>query len=132
MGRFSPEGDACSTMRFSLEGLPPTAHAPEIRDCFYNFRNANVVFFGAILVFGILDQFRFSRDVALFVAVPVVPILYLLCCAAYGRLARCFGQNSWSFSIAAFFLYPYEMILGYFAFNKGIRDAFEGDGKVNP
>lgn len=118
-------------MRFSLKGLRPTAYAPEIRECFYSFRDANVIFIGALLVVGFLSQFRFSRVIAVFVAVPVIPILYIWCCAAYGRLARCFGQSSWNFSIAAFFLYPYEMVLGYFAFNRGIRDAFEDDRNVN-
>ena len=84
-------------MRFSLKGLRPTAYAPEIRECFYGFRNANVVFIGALLVFGFLSQFRFSRDVTVFVAFLVIPILYIRCCAAYGRLARCFGQSPWDF-----------------------------------
>ena len=118
-------------MRFSLEGLRPTAYAPEIRESFYRFRNANVVLVGAFLLFGFLGQFRFSRDVAVFIAVPVILVLYIRCCSAYGRLARCFGQRSWDFSIAAFFLYPYEMVLGYFAFNRGVRDAFEGNQDGN-
>ena len=118
-------------MRFSLKGFKPTAYPPEIRECFYGFRNANIAFISALLVFGLLGKFRFSRDFAIFIAVPVIPILYIWCCATYGRLASCFGQSSSSFSIAAFFLYPYEMVLGYFAFNKGIRDAFESDRDVN-
>lgn len=118
-------------MRFKLKGLRPTAYAPEIRECFYSFRDANLVLIGVLLVIGLLVQFRFSRDVALFVAFPLIPILYIWCCAAYGRLASCFGQSSWSFSVAAFFLYPYEMVLGYFAFNRGIRDAFESDQDVD-
>jgi len=118
-------------MRFSLKGIRPTAYAPEIRERFNSFRNANVAFIGALLAIGLLGQIRFSRDVAIFVAVPTIPMLYIWCCASYGRLASCFGQSSWSFSIAAFFLYPYEMVLGYFAFNEGIRDAFEGDRDAN-
>ena len=119
-------------MKFSLKGLRPTAYTPEIRECFYSFRDANIVFIGALLVVGFLTRFRFSRYITIFVAVPVIPILYVRCCATYGRLASCFGQSSWDFSIAAFFLYPYEMVLGYFAFNKGIRDAFEADQDDNP
>ena len=67
----------------------------------------------------------------MFVAFLVIPVLYIWCCAAYGRLASCFGESSWNFSLAAFFLYPYEMVLGYFAFNRGIRDAFEYKEDVN-
>jgi len=118
-------------MRFSLEGFRPIASAPELRERFYNFRNANVALIGAWLVLGFLSQFTSSLNMSWFISIPVILMLYIWCCIAYGRLASCFGKNSTNFAVAAFFLYPYELVLGYFAFSRGIREAFEGDRSDN-
>ena len=117
-------------MRFSLKGLRPTAQAAEIRERFKSFLNANVALIGAWLVLGFLYQFTFSRSISLYVGVPAILMLYTWCCIAYGRLANCFGQSSTNFAVAAFFLYPYELVLGYFAFNRGVRDALGNDWDV--
>lgn len=112
-------------MRSSLQGFEPTASAPEIRERFYSFRNANVALLGAWLVLGLLSQLTSNTNVSWIYVVPVVLVIYVWCCVAYGRLAGCFGRSSANFAVAAFFLYPYELVLGYFAFNRGVRDAFD-------
>jgi hypothetical protein len=118
-------------MRFSLQEFRPTASALEIRDRFYSFRNANIALIGAWLVLVFLRQFTSSLSTSWFISIPVLLMLYIWCCIAYGQLASCFGKSSTNFAVAAFFLYPYELVLGYFAFNRGIRDAFEDDQSVN-
>ena len=112
--------------------MQATAHAPEIRERFGTFLKANIALIVVLILGGFFAEFRISRSVALYIGVPTIPLLYLWCCAAYGKLASCFGQSSWSFSVAAFFLYPYEMLLGYFAFNRGVREALDNEQGVSP
>ena len=118
-------------MRFWLKGFRPAASASAIRKRFKSFLTANVAFIASWPVVGALSQTLFSKDVAAFVAAPPIMMLYIWCCIGYGRLARCFGQKSLNFTIAALFLYPYEMVVAYFAFGHGIREAFNSDGAAS-
>ena len=111
-------------MRFSLDGLRPTTDAPAIRKRFRRFLAANAVLIVSLPVIGFLSQILFSRDIAAFAAAPPILMLYVWCCATYGRLASCFGQSAFNSAVAAFFLYPYEMVLAFFAFKEGIGKAF--------
>ncbi len=110
--------------RWSLKGVKPTAPLSEIRARFDNVVRANVVFFSACAVVAVLDQLFVRSQVFLFALLPLL-VQYLWCCSALGRLATCFGHTAWTATTSAFFFYPHEILLAYFAYGDGVRAALK-------
>ena len=103
---------------------------PQVRYRYRELITANQVLLVTAAVLYIVGEMFFPADVRAFVLL-LAGLPYLWCCSALGRLARCFGQESWTTAVSAFFFYPWELLLAYLAYGRGVRAALvahaEGD-----
>ena len=95
---------------------------PEVRLRYREVLTANQVLLVSLVVLYIVGRLFLPRDLRAFVVLPAV-LPYLWCCSALGRLARCFGQEASSTAVSAFLLYPWELLLAWLAYGRGIRMA---------
>lgn len=118
--------------RRSLRDLEPTVPLPQVRARYRELVTANQALFVSIGVLYVVGEVFYTVDVRAFVLLPAV-LPYLWCCSALGRLARCFGQEAWTTTTSAFFFYPWELLLAYFAYGRGVRAALAaGDDEDLP
>ncbi len=99
----------------------------EVRLRYREVVRANKLLLVSIGVMYIVGELFFAADTRVFVQLAVVAPLYLRCCGALGRLARCFGQDSWTTAVSAFFFYPWELLLAWLAYGRGVRAALAAD-----
>ncbi len=103
---------------------------PQVRSRYRELVTANQVLLVSFAVLYVVAELFLSADIAVFFMLPAA-LPYLWCCSALGRLARCFGQESWTTAFSAFFLYPWELLIAYLAYGRGVRAALaahaEGD-----
>ncbi len=99
----------------------------EVRSRFREVVAANKALLVSLAVlFVIAELLSVGIDVRFVIMLPAA-LPYLWCCSALGRLARCFGQESWTTAVSAFFFYPYELLLAYLAYGRGVRAALAAE-----
>ena len=109
-------------MRRAAKNFKPTVPASEIR-ARYKWLKKTLV--GLVWVLGIgwvLGFFFLPDHIVFFIAIPCFG-LYLLCCHAFGRLANCFGESTFSWALTALILNVFGLALGYFAFKNEVIKA---------
>jgi len=109
-------------MRRPAKNFKPTVPASEIR-ARYKWLKSTLYWLIGFWVFTWFLGFFFLPDhIIAFAAMPFFG-LYFLACHAFGRLANCFGESTFSWTVTALVFNVFGLALGFFAFKDRVIEA---------
>ena len=112
-------------MRPAVKKIEPTVSPSEIRARYQRLKFVSVAFLAVCGMAWLLGIIAPSHELSVFYLALyfAVGVSYIILCYAFGRIANCFGESTFSWAMSALFLPFIGFPLAYFTFRDEIVKA---------